>query len=106
MVLTCPSCESQSVRRSRRRSFFGFVQRWRGLRRYRCRECRRVFYSQLAPGVQAASLAYASRSRERRTPPAGPEKRGRMRRHATELALFVCLVVIFYAALKYLAHVP
>lgn len=34
------------------------------------------------------------------------DKSGRMRRHATELALFFCLVVIFYAALKYLAHVP
>lgn len=35
-----------------------------------------------------------------------PEKQGRMRRHATELTLFLCLVVIFYAALKYLAHAP
>ena len=48
----------------------------------------------------------ATRFRERRRQQAGPEKRGRMRRHAPELALFFCLVVIFYAALKYLAHVP
>ena len=106
VLLTCPSCESQSVRRSRRRSIFGFVQRWRGLRRYRCRECRRTFYSQLLPGEQAISMARSRRMRERRTPIPEPEKRGKMRRHATELGLFLCLVVIFYAALKYLAHVP
>ena len=47
-----------------------------------------------------------TRLRERRTSRAGPEKRGKVRRHATELALFLCLVVIFYAALKYLAHLP
>jgi hypothetical protein len=105
MVLTCPSCESHSVRRSRRRSILGFVQRWRGLRRYRCRECRRVFYSQLSPGEQATSQRRATRFRERRKQQSDPEKRGRMRRHATELMLFFCLIVIFYAALKYLAHV-
>jgi hypothetical protein len=48
----------------------------------------------------------ATRLREGRTPRPVPEKRGKMRRHATELALFLCLVVIFYAAMKYLAHVP
>lgn len=46
------------------------------------------------------------RLREGHTPPAGSNKSGKMRRHAPELALFLCLVVIFYAALKYLAHVP
>lgn len=47
----------------------------------------------------------STRMQERRRSNA-PEKEGKMRRHATELALFLCLVVIFYAALKYLAHMP
>jgi len=81
------------------------VQRWRGLRRYRCRECRRAFYSQLPPGEQASRMKRSTRMQERRRSNA-PEKEGKMRRHATELALFLCLVVIFYAALKYLAHMP
>lgn len=51
-------------------------------------------------------MAPRSRMRERRKLGAGQEKRGKMRRHTTELALFLCLVVVFYAALKYLAHVP
>lgn len=51
-------------------------------------------------------MAHSTRRRERRTPTPEQEKRGKILRHATELGLFLCLVVIFYAALKYLAHVP
>jgi len=51
-------------------------------------------------------MSRSMRRRERRIPSPEQEKRGKFRRHATELALFLCLVVIFYAALKYLAHVP
>ena len=106
MVLVCPSCESDNVRRSRRRSILGFVQRWRGLRRYRCRECRRIFYHHLPPGEQEVTERRRTRLSEWRARNVAPAKRGKPRRHTTELLLFLCLVVIFYAALKYLAHVP
>jgi hypothetical protein len=82
------------------------VQRWRGLRRYRCRECRRIFYSQLPPGEQELSERRRTRLAERVSRNRASGKSGKLRRHTTELALFLCLVVIFYAALKYLAHVP
>jgi hypothetical protein len=105
-VLTCPSCGSENVRRSRRRSLFGILQRWRGLRRYRCRECRRTFYSQLSPVEREINMQWERRVRERRAAHSDPPNRQRRRLHATELILFLCLVVIFYAALKYLAKVP
>jgi transposase-like protein len=105
-VLTCPSCGGNNVRRSRRRSLFALVQRWRGLRRYRCRECRRTFYSQLSPVEREIDKRRQRRVRERRAARSDPKKLQRFRRHATELVLFLCLVVIFYAALKYLARVP
>ena len=105
-MLTCPSCRGGDVRRSRKRSLFGLLQRWRGLRRYRCRECRRSFYSQLSPAEREIDKRRRRRVRERRAAHSDPSKQQRHRRHATELVLFLCLVAIFYAALKYLAKVP
>lgn len=104
--MKCPSCGSDDVRRSRRKSLIAFLQRWRGLRRYRCRECRRTFYSQLPPGEREIAIQRSLRARKHRAAPPDPPKQQRFRRRATELFLFLCLVVIFYAALKYLAHVP
>jgi hypothetical protein len=104
-VLTCPTCGSDNVRRSRRRSIVGLLQRWRGLRRYRCRECRRTFYSQLSPAESQSNGIRARRTREHRRIQPSPYKERSLRRRATELILFLCLVVIFYAALKYLARV-
>ena len=94
------------MRRSRRRSLFGLLQRWRGLRRYRCRECRRTFYNQFSPVEREIEKRRKRRVRERRAAHSDPPKQHRLRRHATELILFLCLVVIFYAALKYLAKAP
>jgi hypothetical protein len=85
----------------------GLVQRWRGLRRYRCRECRRTFYSQLSPAErESSSMRFARRMRQRPARQPNPYHRNRLRRRATELLLFLCLVVIFYAAIRYLARVP
>lgn len=106
-MIKCPSCHSEDVRRSRKKSLVGVVQRWRGLRRYRCRECRRTFYRHLPPGERELSIQRSLRARSRRAKQgATPPDNRRMRRHATELFLFLCLVVIFYAALKYFARVP
>lgn len=102
----CPTCGSEEVRRSRRKSLLSMVQRWRGLRRYRCRECRHVFYNQLSPGEHEVSLQRSQRLRERLAARSKRSNKHTLRRRATELLLFLCLVVIFYAALKYLARVP
>ena len=106
-MIKCPSCSSEDVRRSRKKSLVGVVQRWRGLRRYRCRECRRTFYRHLPPGERELNMQRSLRARRRRRARQGaaPPDQQRIRRHATELLLFLCLVVIFYAALKYFARV-
>ncbi len=105
-MIKCPSCGSEDVRRSRKKSLLGIVHRWRGLRRYRCRECRRTFYNHLPPGERELSVQRSLRAQRQRAAPPDTPKQRRIRRHATELLLFLCLVVIFYAALKYLAQVP
>lgn len=106
-MTACPSCGSEEVRRSRKKSLLTLIQSWRGLRRYRCRECRRLFYGQLSPGELDLAVQRSSRARQRLASKSPrPSDKQKLRRHATELLLFLCLVVIFYAALKYLAHVP
>jgi len=105
-VLACPSCTSENVRRSRTRSAIGILQRWRGLRRYRCRECRRTFYSEISPTERMTRFRRAQRLRERGNPGRTLFRRYKLRRHATDLLLFLFLIAIFYAALKYLARIP
>lgn len=105
-MLACPSCTSDNVRRSHTRSALGIVQAWRGLRRYRCRECRRTFYSEIPPTEKMIQLRRAQRQREQGGNMRNPEKRNRLRRYATDLVVFLCLAAMFYAAFKYLAHVP
>jgi hypothetical protein len=101
-VTACPSCTSENVRRSRSRSVVGVVQRWRGLRRYRCRECRRTFYSEIPPTERITRARRLRETRDHRK----PWNAQKFRRHATDLLLFLCLVAIFYAALRYFARIP
>jgi hypothetical protein len=84
----------------------GFLQKWRGLKRYRCRECRRIFYSQMSPAEAANRAKQKPRMSARRPAASGGLNRWRLGRRAMEFILFLCLVAIFYAALKYLARVP
>ena len=105
-MLACPSCASENVRRSRARSVIGIVQRWRGLRRYRCRECRRTFYQEMSAAERISRFRHARHLRQTRRPKRNLWKRYKLRRHATDLLLFLCLVAIFYVALKYLARLP
>jgi transposase-like protein len=84
----------------------GIVQRWRGLRRYRCRECRRTFYQEMSAAERISRFRHARHLRQTRRPRPNLWKRYKLRRHATDLLLFLCLVAIFYVALKYLARLP
>jgi len=81
---------------------FGFIKRWRGLQRYRCRDCGKAFYRPLSPterrSVEASELParknHADRSAARR----------RRQRRKIELFVFFGMLVIFYAALRMLTR--
>lgn len=104
LMLTCPVCLSDNVRRSRRRPALEFVKRWRGLQRYRCRECRKVFHRPLLPheDVTISRIAVNGRGRSSRYAFFAPKRR----RHAVEFVVFFALLVIFYMAFKALGGYP
>jgi hypothetical protein len=94
----CPVCDSDNVRVSFRTPVWEFFCRWQGLQRYRCRECRKTFYQPLRPGE-----TFAIKPRRRRR----SEGRSKLdinlnsrQRKLLDGALFVLMVVVFYAALK------
>lgn len=99
---TCPVCGSENVRRSRKKTFFGFISRWRGLQRYRCRDCNKSFYRPLSPNERAASDGLEGPQRRSRSERNAARKRKRRRK--VELLLFFGMLAIFYAALKVLTH--
>lgn len=101
-MLTCPVCSSDNIRRSRRRPTLEFFKRWRGLQRYRCRECRKVFHRPLLPNEHVTMSRIAVSGRSSRYAFFGPKRR----RHAVELVLFFALLVIFYMAFKALGGYP
>lgn len=98
-LLTCPVCRSEDVRRSYKKPLLDFFKRWRGLKRYRCRDCRKSFYRPLSP----TDLPLKRRSRRRhRARFSGWSEvfRNKNRRRAFEAILFVSLLIVFYFALK------
>ena len=101
-MLTCPLCASEEVRRSRKKTFLGFIKRWRGLQRYRCRECEKAFYRPLSPTERPnATRTEASTHLSRSERSAARKKR---QRRKVELLVFFAMLVIFFAALKVLSH--
>ena len=49
MLLTCPHCESKTVRRSQRKGIFeAFVLKLTPLRPFRCRDCSHRFYRMIS----------------------------------------------------------
>jgi hypothetical protein len=60
----------------------------------------------MSPGEGASRGKQKLRMSERRPAANGEAKQRRLGRRAMELIVFLCLVAIFYAALKYLARVP
>lgn len=98
-TLTCPVCRSEDVRRSHKKPVRDFFKRWRGLKRYRCRDCRKVFYKPLSP--TEVPLKRRSRRRQRALFSGWSELfRIRSQRRSIEVVLFVSLLVVFYIALK------
>lgn len=83
----CPGCESRDVRPSRHRHAFDFIYRWRGMRTYRCNECRRSFY---APPPIDPSAKRVRRSAKRK-----------LWRWGLEFLLFLVLVVAFYSIIQF-----
>lgn len=100
-MLTCPVCASEDIRRSRKKNFFGFVNRWRGLQRYRCRDCGKAFYRPLLPTERPegrdSGSARVSRSERMAA-------RKRRQRRQIELLVFFGMLIIFYAALRVLTR--
>ena len=81
---------------------FGFIKRWRGLQRYRCRECTKAFYRPLLPTERPGkSDSETSRHRSRSERSAARKKR---QRRTVELLVFVTMLAIFLAALRVLIH--
>lgn len=95
VVLTCPVCGSQDVRKSQRSSRFDLIRRWRGLRRYRCRDCRKTFYNALSP---AERTEHSKAAEDRR---AARRKKKRVR---TELLLFFGMLLFFFLILRFLTR--
>jgi len=103
-MLTCPVCASDNVRRSRRKPVLEFLKRWRGLQRYRCRECTKVFHQPLGPGELAFRQEVEQR-RRRRSSRRGGFLRRKTRQRLAEMVLFFSALVVFYIAFHYLDHV-
>lgn len=112
-MLTCPVCASDNVRLSRRKPKREFLKRWLGLQRYRCRDCRNVFHEPMQAGDVGAKTREhprVNRSSERATAHqatmrqvsmrqvSGPRKR---LRRVGDVVLFLTMVAVFYAALRY-----
>jgi hypothetical protein len=60
----------------------------------------------MSPVQRISRFRHARHLRETRGPQPNFWKRYKLRRHATDLLLFLCLVAIFYVALKYFARIP
>ena len=102
-MASCPVCGSQDVRPSRRESTFDFFHRWRGLRRFRCRDCRKTFLQPRSAAEREEAEA-DRKIRKKRSSHSGASRRTRQRRIA-ELCLFFALLVLFYFALRFIIRV-
>ena len=100
---SCPACASEHVRRSRRKPALEFLKRWRGLRRYRCTECGKVFHEPLAPG-ELITAERMRRARQRRSSQQLGLLQTKLGQHVAEAALFGSMLAIFYFALKYFEY--
>lgn len=101
-MLKCPVCDSENVRVSHSRRLWEFAYEWRGLQRYRCRDCRATFHHPLGPGEK-----FASRPRCKRSPQPDKTARialNRLQQKASEAGLFLLLLIAFYMAMKLLIY--
>ncbi len=101
-MLTCPVCRSEDVRRSHRNNLYSLIKRWRGLRRYRCRECRKIFYMPLSPLEQAVRKPFKHEPDSDALLLKEPLRKKNQRR-IIELLLFLIMVAVFYFVLKALS---
>ncbi len=95
--MNCPVCASDNVRVSRKDPALEFLKRWRGLQRYRCRECRKVFHRPLNPGEQAKTIKPL---RRRRTVRKAPDGSGKFRA-ALDVFIFLVMLAISFGVLRY-----
>ncbi|MBV9611410.1 MAG: hypothetical protein JO091_03015 [Acidobacteriaceae bacterium] len=79
-------------------------KRWQGFRRYRCRECGKVFHRPLDPG-ELASISRMEERRARRSSRRGGLLRRKGAQRVAETLLFFGALVIFYVAIKYFDRV-
>ena len=99
--MTCPTCASTEVRRSRRFRWGDLFLRIRGRHAYRCRSCRTRFH-----GKEGAAPAHRSRSGgfRRKLRHGGERISKRLRRRLVEVAIFLLMLVVFYLFLRYLTR--
>lgn len=95
--MTCPTCGSQNVRLSHKHSKVEFIYEWRGLQRYRCRECGLAFRSRLEPEAKKR-LYRAESQRKKRSRGWKRFMQNSKQRRFLEITLFLGMLFIFYYA--------
>lgn len=90
------------MRRSRKKTIFSWLKRWRGLQRYRCCDCAKAFYRPLSPTEHPAGNGSEQPLRKSRSERQAAYRKRRRRK--VELLVFFGMLVIFYAALKVLTR--
>ncbi|HWF47681.1 MAG TPA: hypothetical protein VG168_11800 [Bryobacteraceae bacterium] len=91
----CPSCGSDDVRPSRRKNLFRYFYELRGVKKYRCRECRRSFFVALSPGIKE-TLRREEQARLNRRRGWRAFIQGTRERRTIEVLLFIGLLLVFF----------
>ncbi len=95
--MTCPWCGSQNIRQSRKESAVEFWHSWRGLQRFRCRDCRRSFRVPVSPAERSLPKpAKSKRSKSKRTRGWEALVQKPAQRRAIEVILFIGMLLVFY----------
>jgi len=86
-IMNCPACSSDDVRTSQSSRWNDFFQRVRGREVFRCRSCRKRFYSStpIGDGTNTAN-----------------RRKKRLRRQLLVIAIFVVAFMIFWYFLRYI----
>jgi hypothetical protein len=99
----CPKCGSSDVRRSGRMKWMDLAERLRNRVPYRCRACRLRFFASRVPGIEQNRARTASVHRKTA---AHVHRKGHIQRRLIEGTIFVTMLAIFLAFLRYLTMEP
>jgi len=99
--MICPKCNSLDVRLSRNAPWFHVVYAWRGLERYRCRECQRSFCATV-PFEDRSKLEQTLELRLKRLHRRRRVHQGRVRRRVMAISISLAVFLAFYCAFSWM----